>query len=159
MEIILQNGKKRLLFQTWKQVAEKLVEGVISRFGAPEKIHSYQGQNFEAQLLQEICVLFNMDKNRTSPYNQESDGMVEWMNRTLQDMLAKNVSDHKRHWDVCQLAPPTDNDGLPHSSVHASTQYTPFYLLFGHDMRLPVDVMFGQQPNHKPKVCEEPTGH
>ena len=75
--IILRNGKKRLLFQTWKQVAEKLVEGVISRFGVPEKIHSDQGQNFEAQLLQEICVLFNMDKNRTSPYNQESDGMVE----------------------------------------------------------------------------------
>ena len=29
------------------------------------------------------------------------------------------------------------------SSVHASTHYTPFYLLFGHEIRVPVDVMFG----------------
>ena len=41
-----------------------------------------------------------------------------------------------------------------HSSVHASTQYTPFYLLFGHEVQLPVDVMFGQQLNHKPEVSD-----
>ena len=40
------------------------------------------------------------------------------------------------------------------SSVHASTQYTPFYLLSGHEVRLPVDVMFGRQPNHKPEVSD-----
>ena len=34
-----------------------------------------QGQNFEAQLFQEMCVLFNMDKTRTSTYI-ENDGMV-----------------------------------------------------------------------------------
>ena len=67
---------------------------------------------------------------------------------TMQDMLAKYVSDHQRHWD----------EHLPlimmanRSSVHASTQYTPFYLLFGHEVRLPVDVMLGRQPNHKPEV-------
>ena len=59
-----------------KTVAEKLVEEVISRFGAPEKIHSDQGQNFVAQLFQEICVLFNMDKNRTSP----TEKVMEWLN-------------------------------------------------------------------------------
>ena len=136
--------------QEAKTVAEKLVKEVISRYGAPEKIHSDQGRNFEAQLFQEICVLFNMDKTRTSPYHPESDGMVERMNRTLQNMLAKYVSDHQRDWD----------EHLPlmmmayRSSVHASTQYTPFYLLFGHEVRLPVDVMFGRQPNHKPEVSD-----
>jgi len=72
------------------------------------------------------------------------------MNRTLQNMLAKYVSDHQRDWD----------EHLPlmmmayRSSVHASTQYTPFCLLFGHEVRLPVDVMFGRQPNHKPEVSD-----
>ena len=43
----------------------------------PKKIHSDQGRDFEAQLFQEMCVLFNMDKNRISPYHPKSDGMVE----------------------------------------------------------------------------------
>ena len=66
--------------QEAKTIAEKLVKGIISRYGAPERIHSDQRQNFEAQLLQEMCVLFNMDNTRTSPYHPESDGMVECMN-------------------------------------------------------------------------------
>ena len=121
--------------QEAKTVAEKLVHEVIARYGAPEKIHSDQGRNFEAQLFQEMCILFNMDKTRTSPYHPESDGMIERMNRTLQDMLAKYVSHHQRDWD----------EHLPlvmmayRSSIHASTQYTPFCLLFGHEMRLPID--------------------
>ena len=95
-------------------------------------------------------MLFNMDETRTCPYHPESDGMVERMNRTLQDILAKYVSDHQRDWD----------EYLPlmmmayQSSVHASTQYTPFYLLFGHEVQLPVDVMFGRQSNHKPEVSD-----
>ena len=48
-----------------------------------------------------MCVRFNMDKTRTTPYHPENDGMVERMNRTLQDMLAKYVSDHQHDWDEC----------------------------------------------------------
>ena len=75
--------------QEAKTVAEKLVNKVIARYRASEKIHSDQECNFEAQLFQEMCILFNMDKTHISPYHPESDGMVERMNHTLQDMLAK----------------------------------------------------------------------
>ena len=77
------------------------------RYGTPEKIHPDQRRSFEAQLFQEMCVLFNMEKTRTSPYHPESDGMVERMSRTLQDMLAKYVSSH--------------HDGLPFqcTCIHA----------------------------------------
>ena len=50
----------------------KLANEAISRYGASEK-----NPDFEAQLFQEMCVLFNMDKNRISPYHPKSDGMVE----------------------------------------------------------------------------------
>ena len=99
-----ESGNKYILvvgdhFTKWKEafaiqnqeamtVVEKLVNKGISRYGAPERIHSEQGRNFGAQLFQDICVLFNMNKTRTSPYHPESDGMVEQMNRTLQDILA-----------------------------------------------------------------------
>ena len=123
---------------------------VISRFGAPERIHADQGQNFEAQLFKEMCNLFSIEKTRTTPYHPQSDGMVERMNRTIQDMLAKYVAEHQRDWGV----------HLPmvrmayRSSVHSSTQYTPHYLLFGHEVRLPLDVMYGREP-HQPEAASE----
>ena len=123
---------------------------VISRFGAPERIHTDQGRNFEAQLFKEMCNLFSIEKTRTTPYHPQSDGMVERMNRTIQDMLAKYVAEHQRDWDV----------HLPmvmmayRSSVHSSTQYTPHYLLFGHEVRLPLDVMYGREP-HQPEAASE----
>jgi len=136
--------------QEARTVAKKLVKEVIARYGAPEQIHSDQGRKFEAQLFQEMCLLFNMDKTRITPYHPESDRMIERINRTIQDMLAKYVSHHQRNWDM----------HLPlvmiayRSSVHTSTQYMPFYQLFGHEVRSPVNVMFGRQPNHHPEVLE-----
>lgn len=116
-----------------KIVVEKLVKEVISRFGAPERIHTDQGRNFESQLFKEMSNLFSIEKTRTKPYHPNSDGMVERMNRTIQDMLVKYVAKCQRDWDV----------HLPmvmmayRSSVHSSSQYTPHYLLFGHEVRLP----------------------
>ena len=37
---------------------------------------------------------------------------------------------------------------------HSLPFYTSFYLLFGREVRLPVDVMFGRQSNHKPEVSD-----
>ena len=32
------------------------------------------------------------------------------------------------------------------SSVHPTTGYTPFYLMFGHNTRMPIDLMYGSCP-------------
>ena len=56
--------------QEAKTVAEKLVNEVISRFGTPERIHTDQGRNFEAQLFKD-CLLY------TSP--SPRDGLLSRM--------------------------------------------------------------------------------
>lgn len=58
-------------------VAKVLVIEVLCRFEIPQTIHSEQGRQFESNLFQEMCKLFDIEKTRTTPYHLQSDSMVE----------------------------------------------------------------------------------
>ncbi|KRY30832.1 Gag-Pol polyprotein, partial [Trichinella britovi] len=117
-------------------VATALVNGVFCRYGAPETLHSDQGRNFESELVKEVCQLFGVTKTRATAYHPQSDGLVERMNRTLLDMLAKASIDHPEDWDVY-----LDRTLLAYrTSVHCTTGATPSRVLFGRELRLPVDL-------------------
>ena len=92
---------------------------------------------------------FKFQKTRTTPYHPQSDGMVERFNRTLLNMLSIATGKHPSNWE----------DQLPklclayNSSIHSTTGFTPFYLMFGRQARLPIDLMFGSEdslPMHSP---------
>ena len=123
--------------QEAQTVAKVLVEQWVCRLGTPRSIHTDQGRQFESHLFKEMCQLLKMQKTRTSPYHAESDGMIERFNRTLISMLALFVQDNQTNWDVL----------LPYvmlayrSSVHTSTGFTPYKVLFGQEIILPVDLM------------------
>ena len=61
-------------------------------------------------------------------------------NRTIEDMLSKYISANQRDWD----------EHLPllllayRSSVHESTQQTPYMMMFGRHALLPVDLVCPQ---------------
>jgi len=123
-------------------VAEKLVDEVFMRFSIPEQLHSDQGRQFESKLIIEICRLLNIEKTRTPLYHPQSDGLVERLNRTLLDILSTCAKDCPFEWEnyirkVCMAY---------NSSVQASTLYTPFYLMFGREAWLPLDVMYDTNP-------------
>ena len=46
-----------------------------------------------------ICAVLGNNKTRTSPYHPQSDGLVEWFNRTLLNMLATSCHEHPSTWD------------------------------------------------------------
>ena len=123
-------------------VANKLVDEFFCRFSVPEQLHSDQGRQFEANVMQEVCRLLQIDKTRTTPYHPQSDGLVERFNRTMLAMLASTVEEDPSNWEqhlrkVCMAY---------NTSVHPSTGYAPFYLMFGRLARLPVDIMYGSCP-------------
>ncbi len=103
----------------------------------PRSLHSDQGRNFESFLFQEVCRLLEINKTRTSPYHPQSDGLIEHFNRTLLAMLSLFVDKNQKNWDLL----------LPYvmmayrSSVHATTGFTPYKVVFEREMVLPVDVM------------------
>ena len=117
-------------------MARKLVDEFYCRFSPPEQLHSDQGKQFESQLIKEICDILKISKSRTTGYHPQCDGLVERFNRTLKHMLATTMKDHPFEWlkKVCMAY---------NTSVNSSTGYTPFYLMFGREARLPLDLMYG----------------
>lgn len=94
-----------------------------------------------------------MDKTRTTPLHPASDGMVERYNRTLQNQLALYVNDHQTDWD----------DHLPllsmayRTAIHESTSYSPSRLLFGREIKVPLDLLHGQPPGDEEENEQEYT--
>lgn len=121
-------------------VAKKLVEVVICRYGAPMQILTDKGTNFESAVFQGVCRLLGIDKARTTSYRPQTNGMIERFHRTMNAMLGKVVNSNQRDWDDCLsyvLA-------AYRSSTHDATGFSPNYLMFGHENRAPIDLVFGR---------------
>ena len=125
--------------QEAKTVANKLIDELFCRYSMPEQLHSDQGAQFQSNLVAEVCRILQIGKSRTTPYHPQCDGVVERFNRTLLDMLATTTGNHPHDWEihlrkVCLAY---------NTSVHSTTGYSPFYLMFGRQARLPIDIMCG----------------
>ena len=80
-------------------IAHKVVEEFICRFGVPLAIQMDHGPQFELALFQEMCHPLDIDKARTTAIHPLSDGLLERINITLENMLSMFVSKHHRDWN------------------------------------------------------------
>ena len=116
-------------------IAEKLLK-IFSRVGIPHEILTDQGINFQSQLLRELYRLLHIETLRTSPYHPQTDGLVERFNQTLKSMLRKTATQDGKDWD--RLIPFLL---FAYREVpHESTGFSPFELLYGHEVRGPLDI-------------------
>lgn len=120
-------------------VAKVLLEKYFVHYGLPKRMHSDQGRDFESRLVHEVLSTLGVEKSRTTPYHPQGDPQPERFNRTLLDMLGTLESDKKKKW----------SQYIPHL-VHAynctpndATGFSPYFLMFGREARLPVDICFG----------------
>ena len=117
-------------------VADVLVNQLFTRFGIPQELHSHQGRNFESEVFQDVCKLLRIHKTRITPYHPQSDGMVERFNRKLENGLSmlvnKNHTDWEKHVPFLLMA--------YRSATHETTKVTPGQMMFGRELKLPVDL-------------------
>ena len=133
--------------QTAKTTAEVFVNNFVVHYGLPSRIHTDQGRNFESNLMKEMCTVLGIEKSHTTPYHAMGNGLCEKFNQTLIGMLKTLEEEKKRNWKA-HVAP------LVHAynaSRQASTKYAPFYLMFGRQPRLPIDLVLGCPTDDKDK--------
>jgi transposase InsO family protein len=124
-------------------MAVKFFESIIYRYGVPNNIITDNGTNFTAGEFQQFAKEFGIKIKYASVAYPKSNGQVEKANGLVCGGLKKRLLRPLKHaagawveelpsvlWSLC----PTPN---------SSTVYTSFFLLFGAEAVLPMDVRYG----------------
>ena len=120
-----------------------LYNDFVLRFGFPGRIMSEQGGEFTSNVIEQMHKLAGVKSSRTTPYHPQCNGICECMNRTLLQMLRSLAETQKQQW-------PTAVNKMIHaynSTKHSSTGFSPFFLLFGREPRLAIDLLLGRDDN------------
>ena len=131
-------------------IARLITDEIIPRHGAPRSLLSDRGKNFLSNIVKEVCALYNIKKLNTSAYNPACDGLVERLNSTLCQTLSMFVSKHQKDWDV----------SIPaallafRTSPNETTGESPFYLVYGREPLLPMDVSLMPPPDPASSIAE-----
>ena len=118
--------------------ARVFVREFVNNYGWPTKILTDQGQTFNGKLFMALCKEAKILKLRTSPYHPQTNGQPERFNCTLMTMLGILPEDNKINWQdwvstLCHAY---------NCTVTKVTGYSPYFLMFGHQPRTPVDEVF-----------------
>ncbi|GBC39999.2 putative integrase core domain protein [Rhizophagus irregularis DAOM 181602=DAOM 197198] len=133
-----------------KELIPILVKGPFYRIGidikGPLPITN-RGTSFMNKLIDELCENYQTKHRLTSAYRSQTNGIVERFNQTIGECIAKLVQDNNKEWD--QLI---DAVLLVYrTKKHNTTEKTPFYLTYGREATLPIDLKIPSQISQNEK--------
>lgn len=131
-------------------ISRLLIDEIVARHGAPRTLLSDRGTNFLSSIVKETCRLLDIHKLNTTAYHPQTDGLVERFNGTLAQSISMYVSKDQKDWDrhipeilFAYRVSPSDVTGE-----------SPFYLLYGREPRLPMDVNLLTPKDLSPSIVE-----
>ncbi|KAG1136414.1 hypothetical protein G6F37_011734 [Rhizopus arrhizus] len=128
---------------TGEEIVKFIYEEIVMRFGCPEEIVSDRGANFMSKVVKQYIQKIKSKHNLTSAFHPRSNGKCERLNQTFKRMLIKYVNGEVHSWDeyvdtalfACRIR------------KHATTGFSPFYLTYGVDPKIPGD-------SHRPFIYQ-----
>ena len=106
---------------------------------SPPQILSNQGCNFESNQIAEVCEICEVKKLYTTPYRPQCNGQCKCFNTTLISMIGTLPKEAKINWQE-QVPTLVNAYNCSHSIV---TGFSPFYLMYGRHLMLPIEIKFG----------------
>jgi transposase InsO family protein len=134
-------------FQTSSEIALFLYEEIICRHGCPTILVSDNGKPFLSDLIRQVCRNYSIIHKTTTPYNPQSNGLIERFNRTLGQILQRRDDNEKKDWD--QYLPAAIF--AYRSMKQATTKQSPFFLLYGYEPKTPFDMKHQIYEKSSPK--------
>ena len=120
---------------TTAEVVKFLYHDILMNFGCPFEIITDRASSFLSEALKEFESVQRIRHLASTPYHPQTNGMVERMHAMLGHSISTLTNAQPQRWDefldqtIFSLRVRT----------HSVTRYSPFYLLYGVDPRLPGD--------------------
>lgn len=120
-------------FNNAQETADFLYDSIISRFGCPKHLQSDRGTSFLNEVVKTLVAKWKTKHHYSSPYHPQSNGMVERFNGTLCRSLKRLCQGKEWNRFIDQVL------WAYRSLKHSATGESPAYLLYGVELRLPID--------------------
>lgn len=126
-----------LLNKETETVARAFIDNFILRYGIPNEIATDRGTEFISSTMQEVCKILNINQLQSTAYHHESLGSLENSHKSLGAFLRIQTDNQAYKWsDWLQYWCFSYN-----TTIHSSTTYTPYELVFGKLCRIPSNII------------------
>lgn len=122
--------------QSAADIADALYRNIICRYGVFDKLTMDRAGAHTGEIMKNLCKLMSVNRVFTSAYHPRANGILERINQTLLTSLKCHLEDKEENWvnylDTVLFA-------YRATVSTSSTQFSPFFVLYGRNMLLPVD--------------------
>lgn len=131
-----------LITKSTTEVAKNFVNNFVLRHGIPKEIATDRGTEFISSTMKEVCILLHINKLNSTAYHHQSIGALENTHKHLGAFLRIQCNDRPETWSTW----------IPYwcfaynTSVHSSTKFTPFELVYGKQCNLPSNLCKHVEP-------------
>ncbi|VDI77535.1 Hypothetical predicted protein [Mytilus galloprovincialis] len=122
--------------QEAEEIANILYSEIFTRYGACRYLVSDRHASNLSKLVNILCKMFNVTQHFTSSYHRESNVACERTNSTLAQSLRAYCSEQQTTWPEVL---PSIMMAFRMSPSTQSTGFSPYYMIFGREMPLPID--------------------